>query len=148
MSEVDKNSAQNREMQVSSEPCKPTTSFCGEPTHFVRRRKAKVRDQVVPVRFTGEERDLLKSFAEARRLSLSDFIRTAALGRRFPPPPPTAENRLAYQELTRIGNNLNQLLRAMYAGSVTVADPELLKSLAATVRQLGLQLLGVAAHDR
>jgi len=148
MSKIDQKSAQNREMQVSSEPCKPTTSFCGSPTHFVRRRKTKVRDQVVPVRFTSEERDLLRRFAEARGLSLSDFIRTAALGRKLPLPPPAPEDRIAYQELARVGNNLNQLLRAIHGGTASVVEPELLTILSAEVRRLGLRFLGVTSHDR
>ena len=49
-------------VRVSSEPCKPTTSACGRPTHFVRRkRKENIRSAVVPVRFTEAERNSVRS---------------------------------------------------------------------------------------
>jgi hypothetical protein len=148
MSKISSGVDQNQEMQFSSEPCKPTTSACGKPAHFVRRRKAKARDQVVPVRFTSEERDLLRRFAEARRLSLSDFIRKAALHRKLPAPLPATEDRSAYQELARIGNNLNQLLRFFYAGKVSVIDSEIITELANEVRRLGLRYLRGGSDDR
>ena len=131
----------NVEVRVSSEPCKPTTSFCGRPAHFVRRKGAQIRSAVVPVRFTQSERDTIKSLAESRRLSLSDFIRTVVLGRKLLPPVAAAINRSVYQELARIGNNLNQLVRAANSGTVTGCDSILLLKVQGEVRNLGFQLL-------
>jgi len=132
----------NWEARVSSEPCKPTTSICSRPTHFVRRKRREViRSAVVPVRFSPDERDRLKGFAEARRLSLSDFIRRVALGRKLPQVVSAEINRQVYVELARIGNNLNQMVRAANGGMFKVADMALLTRLAEVVRQLGLTFL-------
>ena len=130
------------EVRVSSEPCKPTTSACARPAHFVRRRKKKEpRSAVVPVRLTDAERSALKRFAEARRLSLSDFIRTMVLGRKLPHPAPPPISLATYQELGRIGNNLNQLLRAANSGRVLKVDQTLLTRLQDELRLLGHCLL-------
>lgn len=132
------------EMRASSEPCNPTTSDCARPAHFVRRRKGEIRDAVVPVRFTRAERDNLKGFAEARRLSLSDFIRRVALGKRLPSLPPSPLNLAMYQELARLGNNLNQLVRAVHGGQVLNVDGRFLQELASQVHLVARCLLQVA----
>ncbi|TWW10034.1 hypothetical protein E3A20_08400 [Planctomyces bekefii] len=93
------------------------------------------------MRFTPSERDIIKNLAESRRLSLRDFIRTVALGRKLLAPVAAAINRRVYQELARIGNNLNQLVRAANSGTVTSCDSNLLQNLLAEVRNLGFQLL-------
>ncbi len=132
------------EMRARSEPCKPTTSDCARPAHFVRRRKEGIRDTVVPVRFTKAERDNLKDFAEARRLSLSDFIRRVALGRRLPSLSPSPLNLAMYQELARLGNNLNQLVRAVHGGHVLNVDGRFLQELANQVHLVARCLLQAA----
>lgn len=130
------------EVRICSEPCKPTTSACARPAHFVRRKKRKEpRCAVVPVRLTDNERSTLKRFAEARRLSLSDFIRTVVLGRKLPHSAPPPINLATYQELGRIGNNLNQLLRAANSGRVLKVDQTLLTRLQEELRLLGQCLL-------
>ncbi len=128
---------------VSSEPCKPTTSFCGTPTRFARGDATRpARTAVVPVRLTPGERDGLQVKAKSSGLSLSEFIRRAALKRRLPPPPVPEINRRAYEELARIGNNLNQLLRAVHSRAVQCVDGELLRQLGEVVCHLALTLLG------
>ncbi len=129
------------EGRVSSEPCKPTTSDCARYTHFVRRRNAETRSVVVPVRFTDVERDSVKKGASIRKLSMSAFIRTVVTGRKLPTPVSSEVNRATYQELGRIGNNLNQLVRAIHSGLVTVVDRDLLQQLRLEIRNLGVQLL-------
>jgi len=127
---------------TGSEPCKPTTSSCPSPTHFVRRKKTKARDAVVPVRFTPDERDRLKQSALASKVSLSEFIRRAALKRRLPPPPAPEINLKSYQELALIGNNLNQLVRAIHKGKCRRIDVNLIRELLWLVRETGMQLVG------
>ena len=130
------------EEKVSSEPCKPTTSICVPPTHFVRRKPAKdSRSAVVPVRFTVAERRTIMRFAQARKRSLSDFIRTAALSKKLSRPGATEIDRSIYQELARIGNNLNQLVRAVNSRIVHCVERQLLAELQTIVRQLGLSLI-------
>lgn len=129
------------EERVSSEPCKPTTSACARSTHFVRRRNAETRSIVVPVRFTEAERNSVKESASVRKLSLSAFIRTIVTGRKLLSPASPEVNRATYQELGRIGNNLNQLVRAIHNGLVTAIDKELLQQLMVEIRSAGVQLL-------
>ena len=129
--------------RVSSEPCKPTTSFCGKPTHFVRGQAKPVRSAVVPVRLTPREQDVLRAAAKGCGISLSEFIRAAALKRRLPPPSVSEVNRRTYEELARIGNNLNQLVRAIHGRVVDGVDGDLLQQLSDRVRTLALEVLGV-----
>ncbi len=66
--------------------------------------------------------------------------------RRLPPPEASEVNRRTYEELARIGNNLNQLVRAVHAKAVAVVDAGLLHQLADAVRRLGLEVLGAGVR--
>lgn len=134
--------AGNKKDRVGSEPCKPTTSVCECPTHFVRGRGRAARSAVVPVRFTPTEQRGLQEEAKAHHISLSAFIRAAALKRRLPVCAVAEVNRTTYEELARIGNNLNQLLRAVNAKMVASVDEALIGRLSFHVRQLALAVLG------
>jgi hypothetical protein len=56
-------------------------------------------------------------------------------------------NRETYSALCRIGNNLNQLTRAVNEGRASGVDLQMLAELRALVKEVGLQTLG-AADDR
>jgi hypothetical protein len=101
---------------------------------------------VVPVRFTPGERDGLQRDSATSRVSLSVFIRAAALKRRLPPLAAPEVNRRTYEELARIGNNLNQLVRAVHARAVEVIDAAILHQLTDAVRRLGLEVLGAGVR--
>lgn len=108
-----------------------------------------VRSAVVPIRFSKEERDSLFEQAKNFGISLSEFVRRAALKRRLPPAPPPQINREIYQELSRIGSNLNQVAKKINQGAVSV-DLELvgtLSELRGVVKEVGLKVLGVEGHD-
>jgi Bacterial mobilisation protein (MobC) len=108
-----------------------------------------VRSEVVPIRFSKEERDSLLSQAKSFGVSLSEFVRRAALKRRLPPAPPPQINRDIYQELSRIGNNLNQVARKIHEGAVSV-DLELvgtLTELKGVVKEVGMRVLGANQDD-
>lgn len=67
-----------------------------------------------PVRFAADEYEELRRKANQAQISISEFIRRAATNkqiRAYKPPPQV--NRKFYQELSAIGVNLNQLVRAM-----------------------------------
>lgn len=103
-----------------------------------------LRSAVVPIRFSKEERDSLLSQAKSYGVSLSEFVRRAALKRRLPPAPPPQINRDIYQELSRIGNNLNQVARKIHQGAVAV-ELELvgtLTELKGVVKEVGMKVLG------
>jgi hypothetical protein len=52
-------------------------------------------------------------------------------------------NRETYRELCRVGNNVNQLMRAVHEGKVSGVDPKILEELRVLVKEVGLQCLGV-----
>ena len=77
------------------------------------------RDRQVNTRFTRAEIRALEEGARARKMSVTAFVRAAALEAAGQPPGPNpaelgalirAEKR---RELLRIGNNLNQIARAL-----------------------------------
>ena len=108
-----------------------------------------VRSAVVPIRFSKEERDSLFEQAKSFGVSLSEFVRRAALKRRLPPAPAPQINRDIYQELSRIGNNLNQVAKKIHEGAVSV-DLELigtLSELKGVVKSVGMKVLGVSGDS-
>ena len=74
---------------------------------------AERRDaQLPPVRVTAAELDFIARQAAAAGLSVSDYARRRALGRRVAPARSAADDRLL-MELNRAGVNLNQIARAL-----------------------------------
>lgn len=69
-------------------------------------------------RYTQAEVDYIGLMAERAGLTVSDFIRRAALRISIQPPRPS-EEREALRELSRIGVNLNQIARALNRGRET-----------------------------
>ena len=101
------------------------------------------RSAVVPIRVSPEERTQLYEAAKRFSVSLSEFVRRAALKLRMPAAAAPEVNRETYRELCRIGNNVNQLMRAVNEGRVGQVDPILLGELRDLVKEVGLQCLGV-----
>ena len=106
------------------------------------------RSAVVPIRFSTEERAQLYEAARQVSLTLSTFVRRVVLKRRMPPAGVGEVNRETYRELCRIGNNVNQLMRAVHEGRVPQVDPNLLTELRVLVKEVGLQCLGVGDLPR
>lgn len=73
----------------------------------------------------------------------AQWLRTAALSRRLPPPPVATINREQYAELARLAANLNQLTRLANEGQHVNIAPALLEQLLAETQRLRLLLLGV-----
>lgn len=71
-----------------------------------------IRDKVVPVRLTAAERLSLGEKAIAAGVSISSLIRRAALDMKLKVRPPKLDAD-AMRQLAAIGNNLNQLARAL-----------------------------------
>lgn len=128
---------------------------------FVMTSKTKRSDGVArkithPVRFAADEYEQLKKKAYEARVSITEFIRRAALRRRVvePPPPPQLNWKL-YEELNAIGVNLNQIAKAVNtavkAGQDINIDVEqlqnLVESLCTSIRETQMQLLECGAAD-
>lgn len=101
------------------------------------------RNVVIPIRLTTEERECLREASKTFRVSLSEFVRRAALKRRMPVVGVGEVNRETYSQLCRIGNNLNQLMRSVNEGRVLAVDLKILSELRALVKEVGFQTLGV-----
>lgn len=70
------------------------------------------RTAVITIRITEDERNRLKALARERNLTLSVLSRHLLMGR----VPPSVTDRQFAQELGRVGNNLNQVARALNTG--------------------------------
>jgi hypothetical protein len=104
---------------------------------------AAVRTITIGVRVSTGEYAALRERAAALHMTPSEWLRTAALSRRLPPPPVAAINRAQYVELARLAANLNQLTRLANEGQrVTIANG-LLAQLLSETQRLRLSLLGV-----
>ncbi|MBW4433180.1 MAG: MobC family plasmid mobilization relaxosome protein [Pelatocladus maniniholoensis HA4357-MV3] len=121
-----------------------------------KRDDGVVRKITHPVRFAADEYEQLKKKAYEARVSITEFIRRAALRRRVvePPPPPQLNWKL-YEELNAIGVNLNQIAkatnRAVKSGQEVNIDVEqlqnLMQSLRASIRETQMQLLECGVLD-
>ena len=90
---------------------------------------SKVKKHRITVRLSDTELvDLFKK-AERVRLSPSSFLRNAGLNQKLPLPIPEI-NLKTYQELSRIGNNLNQFLRYFHRGQAAAIPSGTLEELA------------------
>jgi len=113
---------------------------------------------VFPIRFAADEYEQLKQKANEARVSITEFIRRAALRRRVVElPPPLELNWKLYTELNAIGVNLNQIAtaatNASKTGQAVNIDPKqlqnLVESLRASIKETQMQLLecGVTAAE-
>jgi hypothetical protein len=109
---------------------------------FSKKVKKDIRDKVIPVRFTALEQNFVKAVSAKFNISLSEFIRRSALQRRMPPQAVAEVNRKTYQELCRIGNNLNQLMRQLNSGTFLVLDKDFFIELKELVKNIGLNVVG------
>jgi hypothetical protein len=84
----------------------------------------RVRDRVLPIRLSAEERALVEVAADRAGLAVGSYARQILLGAPAPRQvrrPPIERRELArlLGELGKIGGNLNQLARAANSGELT-----------------------------
>lgn len=103
----------------------------------------KVRHMTIGVRVNPAEWQTLQLRARHMGMSPAQWLRTAALSRRMPPPPVPEVNRKTYGELARLGVNLNQIAKAANAGR-TVVPFGVLRELLRAIMCLQASLMGVA----
>ena len=80
------------------------------------------RKAVVPIRPTTDECERLYEAARSVGLSLSEYIRRLVLKKPLPQTVVLEVNRETYRELCRVGNNLNQLMKAVHEGKILSID--------------------------
>lgn len=93
----------------------------------------------VPV--SPSELEELRARSELAHLSLSVYVRRAALGRRLPRPVPS-RNRQAWVELSRLGGNLAQLGHALSSNPHDAIAPAVLWDLVRLTRSVRNALVG------
>lgn len=103
----------------------------------------EVRSNRVTVRFSEKELEQVSGKAQLVGLEVSAFLREAALGRKvsvqassFP------VNVQTYDQLRRIGVNLNQLIRAVNSGAIVGIESENISELRNLVEKVGLEICG------
>jgi hypothetical protein len=121
-----------------------------------KRDDGRARKITHPVRFAEDEYEQLKQKAYNARVSVTEFIRRAALRRQVveAPPPPQINWKL-YEELNAIGVNLNQIAkavnRAVKSGQGANVDvgrlQNLVNQLNAAIRETQMQLLECGVTD-
>lgn len=87
------------------------------------------RRHSVGCRLTDDELAEAKARARSYGMQLGEFVRTAALARRMPPPPAPAINRQTSLELARAGNLCMRAIKAIEAGRVNGLSVEPFKKL-------------------
>lgn len=93
----------------------------------------------VDVYLTPTERLAVCDKATAAGLSVSAFIRKAALSQQIKAPPRFALEK--WSELARLGSNLNQIAKAIHTGQKLPFEPFLLLELEQSITDLRNQLL-------
>jgi len=104
--------------------------------------KKDIRDRVIPVRFTALEKNFVETVSEKFNISLSEFIRRSALQRRMPAQSVAEINRKTYQELCRVGNNINQMIRHLNSGMFLGIEKEMFTELRALIKKIGFEVVG------
>jgi hypothetical protein len=110
----------------------------------------------IHIRLTDSDYNQIKARAEQVNLSMSDFMRRAAL-RRAMPRPLAAFDKKAYQVLCKIdaqlriaGNNLNQIAKAcnsaVILGEPVVVNTALLESVQQLIRENGSAIKTIVAN--
>jgi hypothetical protein len=92
------------------------------------------------LRLTAGERAVVRARAHAAGLTVSEFLRRAALGKRVRARPGQVRRDAVYQ-LSKVGNNLNQLARAANTAGQVRAE-ELLEEALGELRAVLAELTG------
>ena len=103
------------------------------------------RNRPLHIRLTSDEYQALSQKAEVAGVSLSEWVRRAALEQEIPSKRSEIDVNL-YKELTRIGININQLARAantaLNQGYCPTSTPEQWQELYDLLKRLALEVIG------
>lgn len=105
-----------------------------------------VKNKTIGVRVSPQEFADLEAKATALNMTPAQFLRTAALTRRLPPPPVPAINIEQYAELAKLAANLNRLTKLanqMQLVRPVIVDKNLLAKTIKETQRLRQALLGI-----
>jgi len=105
----------------------------------------QVRRHTIGVRVNEDERRRIQEKADRMNMAPAQWLRHAALDRVLPPCPAPKVNRDMYVELGRIGNNINQLVKATNSGRTPAILPPF-RELVNAIINFRLEIIGVR-HD-
>lgn len=88
------------------------------------------------------ERAHIRAKAREAKLPISTFMRQIALGTPVQAPP-SEISVAAWQDMSRVAGNLNQLAHAVASGRVSGVDVPTIQQVAEQVRLLRMELIGV-----
>lgn len=112
-----------------------------EYSHSEEIKSKKNKTASVPVRFTKCEKDFVKREAMSRAMSVSEFVRRRVLDHTLPSKIPPVINRMTYEALCRIGNNINQIAKSANQGFHVVVDKGTLLEIKKVIESGVLQIL-------
>lgn len=102
---------------------------------------ARLKKHVLTVRLSDTDLLALHEKSQRTKLSYSAFLREAGLGRELPRPVPEI-NLKTFQELGRIGSNLNQLLRLHHENNREDFSSDLLGELTRIIQGVRKEVRG------
>lgn len=108
----------------------------------------EIRERRLGVRLTEEEYWTIRRNAEELGLPVTYYLRARGLNQRPRPRGYPKANLIYYDELNRLGNNLNQLLVLIYSNRAPLGLLSTLRRLQEAVEALKGSLLGCGATDR
>ena len=118
---------------------------------MVRPKQTEIR-QNYQLRLSPSERSQMEEKAQQAGLKLSEYLRAAALNKTIRQRAKIPEiNRATYVELGRIGNNINQLTKAVHVslkrGGSGNVDPIPLSELSNLIKRMRLEILAIYLAD-
>lgn len=120
---------------ILAKPTKPKL-----PAEHAKSRK-------VTVRFRTGEYSKVVSEAGTLTTSPADYIRLKALGLPLPQPPLPEVRRDLCLELGRVGNNLNQLLKAIHEGRVVSVRAQEIEPVVAALKKIKSEMAGLSRRS-
>ena len=102
----------------------------------------RIRNKNIPIRVTEKELEIIDRKAAKAKLSRTDFLVTAALGKEITL---MEDLKPILTELRRIGNNVNQLTKLANAGAVRMVG---LQELTEALGEIHVALMRIALHRK
>jgi hypothetical protein len=110
--------------------------------------EGEAREHRLTVRLNAKEQEQMLLKSQATKLEASVFARAAILGARLSVRSGSHPvNVQTYEQLRRLGNNLNQLLRQANAGLVVGIEAQQIEQLRCLLGQVGMEMYGDREAD-